>query len=126
MGAHQWPTAGWVTDTGAWITWSALPIVGFQRAAGGLAYIIAAGRAEITRDGKTLAMLGPGDVVGELSLLDGEPRSATVRARTDLSVLEIDSRDLERLLKRVPTLARKLLVSMAGRLRDTDAMGAPG
>ncbi len=49
-----------------------------QGAAGGLAFIIVTGRAEMLRDGKRRVLLGPGDVVGELSLIDGEPRSATV------------------------------------------------
>lgn len=96
-----------------------------QGAAGGLAYVIAKGRAEVSRNGRTLAMLGPGDVVGELSLIDGGPRSATVRARTDLAVLEIDGRDLNQLLKRAPSVVRKLLETLAGRLRDTDAMAPP-
>ena len=96
-----------------------------QGASGDLAYVIARGRAEVNRNGRTLAMLGPGDVVGELSLIDGEPRSATVRARTDLSVLEIDGRDLRRLLKRAPSVMRKLLEALSQRLRDTDAMAQP-
>ena len=96
-----------------------------QGASGGLAYVIASGRAEVNRDGTTLAMLGPGDVVGELSLIDGEPRSATVTARTDLAVLEIDGRDLQRLLKKAPSVLRKLLEALAQRLRDTDAMAQP-
>ena len=96
-----------------------------QGATGGLAYVIAKGRAEVSRNGKMLAMLGPGDVVGELSLIDGGPRSATVRARTDLAVLEIDGRDLNRLLKKAPSVVRKLLEALAGRLRDTDAMASP-
>jgi len=93
-----------------------------QGASGDLAYVIARGRAEVNRNGRTLAMLGPGDVVGELSLIDGEPRSATVVARTDLAVLEIDGGDLRRLLKRAPSVMRKLLEALSQRLRDTDAM----
>ena len=95
-----------------------------QGQSGDLAYVIAQGRAEVDRNGRTLAMLGPGDVVGELSLIDGEPRSATVRARTDLSVLEIDGRDLRRLLKRAPSVVRKLLEALSQRLRDGDAKAA--
>jgi len=95
-----------------------------QGAAGGLAFVIASGRAEVTRAGKLLATLGPGDVVGELSLIDGEPRSATVVAVTDLEVLEIDGRDLHQLLRTVPSVLRKLLESMAGRLREMDAVAA--
>jgi CRP-like cAMP-binding protein len=95
-----------------------------QGAAGGLAFVIASGQAEVTRGGKRLATLGPGDVVGELSLIDGLPRSATVKALTDLEVLEIDGRDLNKLLKKVPSVLRKLLESLAARLREIDAVTA--
>ena len=95
-----------------------------QGSAGGLAYVIAAGHAEVTRNGRRLATLGPGAVVGELSLIDGEPRSATVRARTDLEVLEIDRRDLDKLLRKMPSVRRKLLESLATRLRATDSLSS--
>ena len=93
-----------------------------QGADGGLAFVIASGRAEVVRAGKRLATLGPGDVVGELSLIDGQPRSATVTALTDLEVLELDRRDLLKLLRKVPSVVRKLLESLSGRLRDVDAV----
>jgi CPA1 family monovalent cation:H+ antiporter len=93
-----------------------------QGAAGGIAYILASGRAEVLRNGRRLALLGPGDVVGELSLIDGQPRSATVRAVTDLEVLEIDARDLRRLLRKAPGVTRKLMEAMAVRLRQADAL----
>jgi CRP/FNR family cyclic AMP-dependent transcriptional regulator len=93
-----------------------------QGASGGIAYILASGQAEVLRDGRRLALLGPGDVVGELSLIDGKPRSATVKAVSDLEVLQIDTRDLQVLLGKAPALARNLLVALAGRLRDADAL----
>jgi CRP-like cAMP-binding protein len=97
-----------------------------QGAAGGIAYVLASGQAEVLRDGRRLALLGPGDVVGELSLLDGKPRSATVRAVTDLEVLEIDARDLKRLMAKAPVVRRNLMSSMAGRLRQADALPTAG
>jgi len=97
-----------------------------QGAAGGIAYILASGQAEVVRDGRRLAVLGPGDVVGELSLIDGKPRSATVAALSDLEVLQIDARDLTRLLQKAPSVTRALLVALAGRLRDADALPAAG
>lgn len=93
-----------------------------EGATGGLAFIIATGRAEVTRAGRRLARLGPGDVVGELSLIDGEPRSATVTATSDLEVLELDRKDLLKLLRKAPPVVRKLLESMAQRLREVDAL----
>src|SRR5271155_5742248 len=79
-----------------------------QGAAGGIAYVLASGSAEVVRDGKRLAKLGPGDVIGELSLIDGQPRSATVKALTEIEVLELDARDLAKLMKKVPSGGRKL------------------
>lgn len=93
-----------------------------EGATGGIAFVLASGSAEVVRGGKRLATLGPGDVVGELSLIDGEPRSATVKALTDLEVLELDNRDLNKLLKKAPSVVRKLLEALAGRLRDVDAL----
>jgi CRP-like cAMP-binding protein len=93
-----------------------------QGAAGGIAYILASGQAEVLRDGRRLALLGPGDVVGELSLIDGKPRSATVKAVTDLEVLEIDARDLTRLLRKSPAVTRNLLEALAGKLRQADLL----
>jgi CRP/FNR family transcriptional regulator, cyclic AMP receptor protein len=97
-----------------------------QGAAGGIAYILASGQAEVIRGGRRLALLGPGDVVGELSLIDGKPRSATVKAVTDLEVLEIDARDLSRLLRKAPAVSRNLLEALAERLRQTDALFTAG
>lgn len=93
---------------------------------GGLAYVIAEGRAEVQRGGRRLATLGPGDVVGELSLIDGEPRSATVRAVTALEVLEISGEDLNRLLRKAPGVRRKLLEALAERLRSADRLPTDG
>jgi CRP/FNR family transcriptional regulator, cyclic AMP receptor protein len=90
--------------------------------AGGIAFVIAEGTADVIRSGKRLARLGVGDVVGELSLIDGQPRSATVVATSDLVVLEIAQTDLRRLLKRAPSVVRKLLEALSLRLRDTDAL----
>jgi CRP/FNR family transcriptional regulator, cyclic AMP receptor protein len=97
-----------------------------EGASGGIAFILASGRAEVERRGKRLAVLGPGDVVGELSLIDGKPRSATVRALTDLEVLEIDTRDLTRLLRTTPAVTRKLLEVLAGRIRHADSLPTSG
>lgn len=97
-----------------------------QGQTGGLAYVIASGTAEVARGGKRLARLGPGDVVGELSLLDGEPRSATVKALTDLEVLEISADDLRRLLRKAPSVTRKLLEALSERLRQADRLPTAG
>jgi len=56
-----------------------------------------------------------------LALLDRGPRSATIRAETDMVLFVIDELDFSALLDEVPALARKLLATLAGRLRRAEA-----
>jgi len=87
---------------------------------GGLAYIIESGMCDVFRDGKRVLGLGPGDIAGELSLLDGGPRTATVQSATDVHLLQISHRDLEQVLRRAPNLRRSILQTLAERVRDVD------
>ena len=61
--------------------------------------------------------LHPGDFFGEMSLLDGEPRSATVTAVTDLRLLVVDRSHFWRLLNDTPDLLRRILVTLSRRVR---------
>ena len=83
-------------------------------------FLILDGAATVTRKGKQIATLGPGQYFGELALLDRGPRSATVTADSDLAVIVIGQREFAAVLDEVPGLARKLLQAMASRLRDAD------
>lgn len=81
--------------------------------------IIETGTATVRRNGRKVASLGSGDVVGELALILHRPRSASVTADTDLKVLVVDARSFEPLLEEVPGLARRLLTTVAERLSQT-------
>lgn len=83
-------------------------------------YFIVSGKAAVYRNGRKAAELGPGGYFGELALLDRLPRSATVRAVTDMQLLAIEQRDFNAMLKDSPSLVRKLLVATATRLRNAD------
>lgn len=83
------------------------------------AYVIVDGKARVEVDGKAIAELGAGDVVGELSVIDGKPRSATVIAETAMSLLVIRRRDFKFLRETVPGLEEKLLVTLCERLRQS-------
>jgi CRP-like cAMP-binding protein len=61
--------------------------------------------------------IGPGDFFGEMSLLDGEPRSATVRAETDVRLLVIQRRNFQSLLREVPDLTHRVLETLSRRIR---------
>jgi CRP/FNR family cyclic AMP-dependent transcriptional regulator len=91
-----------------------------QGAQGLEAIIIVDGRAQVVTDGKTIAEVTAGDVVGEMSVIDGKPRSATVIAETPMDLLVLHRRDFVFLLETVPGLQRKLLVTLCQRVREAD------
>ena len=88
--------------------------------AGGLLFVIIEGEAEVVSNGKTLGRLGPGDVVGELSLIDGQVRSASVRAVTDVHLLEIATDEFQKLVDQSPKFVRNLLRALSLRIREMD------
>jgi CRP-like cAMP-binding protein len=81
-------------------------------------FLIIEGRAIISRDGVEVDRAGPGAYFGELAILDGEPRSATVVAETDVKVAVIGIRMFRTLLREFSDLAEQLLIALAGELRD--------
>ncbi|WP_191908024.1 MDR family MFS transporter/patatin-like phospholipase family protein [Nocardioides cynanchi] len=83
----------------------------------GSAYVVRRGRLEVAVDGRLVRELGPGEVLGELALLTGEPRSASVRARRDSTVLEVPRAAFDDLLATDPTASRTVLTQVAQRLR---------
>jgi CRP-like cAMP-binding protein len=84
------------------------------------AFIILSGKAIVKRSGKKVATLGTGSVVGELSLLDNGPRTATVVCDTECQVLVISRGNFLRVIDKVPALAHKLFGALAMRIRDLD------
>ena len=88
-------------------------------------FVVVEGQARVmVRDRGRVSPLGPGASFGELSLLDQGPRSASVEAETDMQLLVLNARSFSSLLAEVPSVARKLLVAMAARLRvaETEAL----
>jgi CRP/FNR family cyclic AMP-dependent transcriptional regulator len=91
-------------------------------------YIIATGRVRVERSHPDLlaplilADLGPGEVVGEMGLVDGQPRSATVEALEDTETLELDAFDLSQVVLRYPEVSMALLQTISRRLRSIDEL----
>jgi CRP/FNR family transcriptional regulator, cyclic AMP receptor protein len=101
--------------------------------------IIREGTAEVRRQGfvvgegpakgfepgasRRLATVGPGDVVGELALIDGKPTSASVVADTQLETLVVYGTRFKQLLGSMPELYPRLLVGLAARVRELDHRG---
>lgn len=83
--------------------------------------IIVEGRATVTVDRKRTVSLGPGDFWGEMSLVDGGPRSATVEAATDMRLLAIEDHEFSRLLQTAPLIAIKIMQVLSQRVRNAEA-----
>ena len=88
-------------------------------------YVIRDGEIRVTRehsDGRAIALatLGPGEIVGELAMLDGEVRSASVEALTDVELLAIAAQDMRGLLERNPEITSKLVIALTRRVRETN------
>jgi CRP-like cAMP-binding protein len=84
------------------------------------AFVVLEGSVIVKRNGKKVATLGAGTVVGELSLLDHGPRTATVICETDCKLLLLSQRHFMAVVDEVPALSHKLMASLAGRIRDLD------
>jgi CRP/FNR family cyclic AMP-dependent transcriptional regulator len=85
-------------------------------------HLVLEGAAEASIGGKVVGVLEPGDYFGEMSLIDGKPRSATVRATTELVTLVIPSWNFNQILDSHPEMMRALLVELAARLRKVEAL----
>lgn len=82
--------------------------------------VVVDGKAIVTRAGREVAILGPGDFFGELSLLDKTARDATVAAATPMSLFVMTPAEFSTVLVSSPSVTRKLLVGMARRLHELD------
>jgi CRP/FNR family transcriptional regulator, cyclic AMP receptor protein len=84
-------------------------------------YVIQSGEVEVVQAAsggeQHLAILKEGDFFGEMSIFEGEVRSATVRAHGEARVLKVDKRTLMRRMKEDPTLAFNLLQTLSRRIR---------
>jgi CRP-like cAMP-binding protein len=83
-------------------------------------HLILEGNATVDVSGTEVARFGPGDYFGEMSIIDGLPRSATVTAAVDVRTLAITSWDFEGLMEQHPSMMRAMLVELSGRIRQIE------
>ncbi|MEP7060049.1 MAG: cyclic nucleotide-binding domain-containing protein [Actinomycetota bacterium] len=83
-------------------------------------FVVLSGQAKVVVKKRTVNKILPGDHFGEISLLDGEPRSASVITETPMTVASIDRKGFERLLQHDPGLSLAMLRTLARRLRTVN------
>jgi CRP-like cAMP-binding protein len=85
-------------------------------------FVVMDGSARCLVNNHVVAHYGKGDFFGEMAIIDNAPRSATVEADTDMTVLVVDSREFATMLERAPSTVRPVLSAMAQRLRTAQTV----
>lgn len=83
-------------------------------------FVIASGSVEASRNGVRLGTLGAGTFFGEMALLDRQVRAATITATEPCDVLVLTTREFLRVVETMPSVDRKIITVLAGRLRDIE------
>lgn len=96
-------------------------VVFHENDVGDAMYLILSGQVRVSRGATNLELLGERDCFGEMSILDNEPRSATVRATQDSVMLAIKRDDFQRLVLARPQISFSLFRTISRRLRDMTA-----
>jgi CRP-like cAMP-binding protein len=87
---------------------------------GDVMYIVVEGQVEILIDNQLLETLGPGDILGEMALIEDRARSATARARADCVLTAVSRQHFLTLIQRTPMFAIQVMRVLAQRLRQTN------
>ena len=79
-------------------------------------FVLISGTAKVTKNGRKIAELGPGDWLGEIALITDSPRTATVTATSPIDLLVITDRRFRTVVETMPSIALKVLSSVGERL----------
>ena len=85
-------------------------------------FVVNEGAVEIRLGDKTVEVVEPGGIFGEMAMIDGEPRTATAIARTDCKLIPIDQKRFQFLVQQTPYFAIEVMRVLAERLRRTDKL----
>ncbi|HUS89306.1 MAG TPA: cyclic nucleotide-binding domain-containing protein [Desulfosporosinus sp.] len=83
-------------------------------------FFVVEGKAQVQKSGKTIKKLTSDDFFGEIALIDQEPRTATVIADTDMTLLVVDTRSFSHLLETTPGLQGKIILALCSYIRKAE------
>jgi CRP/FNR family transcriptional regulator, cyclic AMP receptor protein len=109
-----------IAKAGDEITMTAGTVIVDQGQMGREAFVLMEGQVTVRRNGRKITTLSTGAVIGELSLLDHGPRTATVTCDTDCELFVIDQRHFRGVIEHHPAIAMKLLAALASEIRTLD------
>ena len=85
-------------------------------------FVVVGGQLEVYRDGATVALIGPGEIAGEMALLSSRPRNATVTAAAECHLLRAGDTEFLELLDRTPLLWLKIARALADRVQEDERL----
>lgn len=88
---------------------------------GDVMYVILSGEVDIFANGVLVETLGPGDLLGEMALIDSKPRSASALTRSDCRIAPVDEERFLQMVKETPHFSLHVMRILAERLRRTTA-----
>lgn len=100
------------------LSFAAGEVIFSQGDPGDFLYIVVDGEVEILHGSRTIELVGPGGLVGEMALIDSRPRSATAQAKTRCTLARVDEKQFTYLIQQAPYFALQVMRVMAERLRQ--------
>jgi CRP/FNR family transcriptional regulator, cyclic AMP receptor protein len=83
-------------------------------------FVLVAGEADVVQHGEVVNELGPGDFIGEIALVTGKPRTATVHTRGPSRILVLTASGFRALMHDVPSIEDKVQAAITARMQDDD------
>ena len=93
-------------------------------ASAGRMYVVIGGEVDVTINGKFVHTIGEGGIVGEMALIDTQPRSATVTAKVESKLVPVDEARFKFMVQQTPFFAIQVMRVLVERLREATAIGA--
>ncbi len=116
----------WIADGGQSVELAAGDLLASEGETGDAAFVIVSGELQVVKRSRTaevpIAVLGPGEIVGEMAIFEAQPRNASVRAVGQARVIRIARDEILELLRTRPTATLSMLRTVMGRLRNTESM----
>ena len=83
-------------------------------------YIIVDGEARVEKNGKAIKLLKAGDFFGEIALIDGGPRMASIISETEMTLLVVSTREFMKLVDSIPGFSKAMLIALCRYIREAE------
>jgi CRP-like cAMP-binding protein len=114
-----------IGDMAKEMSWAPGENLTIENTKGSRFHLILDGKVDVSARGRRKTTLGPGDTLGEMALIDGQPRTATVVAATPVRTLSLASWNFKGLLREYPSIAEQVMRRLVQRIRELERSTVP-